>query len=288
MPSTFNTTGDQWKAAAGYLAIAIAPLLLGVGASIGKPYFAVGTVLVVFTLARLVFGPYEGPPPWTERVSWWLDRLPLLYAVLLAATMGYLLSVLARDNLSPGDIAGWSLSLWVTLTFATCVAHDLLHRRSKDYRVAGHVLAGIAGYPVLGYDHSRHHARPGNTAAAEWPRIDESVWQFSARRLPDELMGCSRPSNERRWIVHWRTPEPPSQEDVGMLHFYPHRAAVTPCWHCSRYVGMLYARSAARCQLQPAVRSQPAHGCAFFEREPGADDELGPPVDSDLLVPLRA
>ena len=27
----------------------------------------------------------------------------------------------------------------------------------------------------------------------------------------------------------------------------------------------------------PAVCSQPQHGCSSFQREPGADDELGPP-----------
>lgn len=52
-----------------------------------------------------------------------------------------------------------------------------------------------------------------------------------------------------------------------------------PCWHCHHYVAML-ACGAASCSLQlgPRVRSQPERGCSAFEREPGADDEPGPPA----------
>lgn len=52
-----------------------------------------------------------------------------------------------------------------------------------------------------------------------------------------------------------------------------------PCWHCSRFETMLYAGSAALCSLSngPRVRAQPARGCASFVREPGTDDEPGPP-----------
>lgn len=51
-----------------------------------------------------------------------------------------------------------------------------------------------------------------------------------------------------------------------------------PCWHCHHYVAMLICGAAA-CSLRlgPRVRSQPERGCASFEREPGADDEPGPP-----------
>lgn len=67
-----------------------------------------------------------------------------------------------------------------------------------------------------------------------------------------------------------------------MLHsmnFWPTSNAYRPCWHCTRFAGMLYAGSAAACTLPggPRVRSMPGGGCVCWEREPGADDEPGPP-----------
>ena len=53
-----------------------------------------------------------------------------------------------------------------------------------------------------------------------------------------------------------------------------------PCWHCRFFVAMAYQGTAARCSQPggPVVRSQPQHGCSSYQREPGTDDEPGPPV----------
>jgi hypothetical protein len=47
------------------------------------------------------------------------------------------------------------------------------------------------------------------------------------------------------------------------------------CWHC-RHWGGIYARVHGLCNRpgNPRVQAMPAMGCAFFEREPGADDDL--------------
>ena len=54
-----------------------------------------------------------------------------------------------------------------------------------------------------------------------------------------------------------------------------------PCWHCTRFAGLLYQGTAAACGYPggPRVRSQPAHGCAFWERE------VGPPAGVRVLPP---
>ena len=80
-------------------------------------------------------------------------------------------------------LLGLGLSLWMTLLFGTCVAHELIHRRDKRQAMLGHMLAGICGYPALGMEHLAHHARPGDTRLAEYPLKDESVWQFAWRRM---------------------------------------------------------------------------------------------------------
>jgi hypothetical protein len=57
-------------------------------------------------------------------------------------------------------------------------------------------------------------------------------------------------------------------------HFTPWTADLRPCWHCSRFGGLLYDGAAASCSLVngPKVRAVPERGCSAFEREVGADD----------------
>jgi hypothetical protein len=52
---------------------------------------------------------------------------------------------------------------------------------------------------------------------------------------------------------------------------------------------MLYSGSAARCSLPnaPRVRSMPSGGCAFWLREPGTDDEPGPPGVLEAQAALK-
>lgn len=141
--------------------------------------------MLVFPLLRVVFGavPPGDAPAWHEWITAALDQLSFGYSTALAIGATSLLLRLNQHAPSVAEAFGWTLSLWVTMLFATCVAHDLLHRRSRAGRLLGHVLAGVSGYPLLGYEHNRHHNLPGNTAAAEWPREDETVWRFALRRL---------------------------------------------------------------------------------------------------------
>jgi fatty acid desaturase len=88
------------------------------------------------------------------------------------------------------------LSLWMTALFGTCVVHELIHRRSNTQAVAGYVLAGATGYPILGAEHLAHHARPGSVELAEVPAAQESLWSFAGRRLrriAREQLGAGAP-----------------------------------------------------------------------------------------------
>ena len=78
-----------------------------------------------------------------------------------------------------------------------------------------------------------------------------------------------------------RSPQahPPSHRAVilAAIRFTPHTAVERACWHCRHYLALVYQGSAVRCALPPGIRATPARGCAFWEREVGADDEPGPP-----------
>lgn len=55
-----------------------------------------------------------------------------------------------------------------------------------------------------------------------------------------------------------------------------------PCWHCTAFDGMTNQGTCALCRRPGCarVRSLPALGCCAWEREPGTDDEPGPPPEA--------
>ena len=69
------------------------------------------------------------------------------------------------------------------------------------------------------------------------------------------------------------------------MYFTPHINSPHACWHCTHFLALAHQDTAAKCGLLPGIRAMPERGCAFWEREVGADDEHGPSVSAD--VPRR-
>ncbi|MCW5658810.1 MAG: fatty acid desaturase [Burkholderiaceae bacterium] len=177
---------SQITFAAGYLAVFLMPALLALGVWAHRPYLAFGTALLMFPLARAVFGGFDRTEPvlWDERIATVLHRLPVAYGGALLAAMLVVVVLLSLGWVDTAASAvGLGLSLWMTLLFATCPAHELVHRRNRVEASTGWLIAGLAGYPALGLEHLTHHGRYGDTQNAEWPRVTESVWHFAARRM---------------------------------------------------------------------------------------------------------
>lgn len=65
---------------------------------------------------------------------------------------------------------------------------------------------------------------------------------------------------------------------MNFKQFSPH-GIPRPCWHCASFVAMIYGGTAALCNRPGAVpvQAQPRDGCAFWVRQPGADDEMSAP-----------
>lgn len=72
---------------------------------------------------------------------------------------------------------------------------------------------------------------------------------------------------------------------MSHLHFSPHTHGDRACWHCQHFGAMVYSGTAAWCARPGAVpvTAAPARGCAFWSREPGADDEAGPPPPREIV-----
>lgn len=52
-----------------------------------------------------------------------------------------------------------------------------------------------------------------------------------------------------------------------------------PCWHCRDFVALVAGGVHAMCVGKHGrhVEANPARGCTWWQREPGIDDEPGPP-----------
>ncbi|MEJ8838119.1 fatty acid desaturase [Ramlibacter sp. AN1133] len=197
---------NQLSFASGFATMFLVPGLLLLGILFDAPSLAFGMVMFVLPLARPLFGKLDpgSTPLWSERIATVLEALPLVYAgVLSAAVCVVLRYVASSEALDLAHSLGLGLSLWVTMLFATCVAHALIHRKATGQTMVGHYIAGVAGYPVLGHEHLRHHARPGDTVSAEWPRVGESVWHFAARRAVAILRSAYSPGS-----AFWSDPAP--------------------------------------------------------------------------------
>ena len=180
------------------------------GSAIDRPWLAFGVVIVVFPMARVVFGalPPVGAPEWRESVATSLDHLPVAFAVVMPALVLWgLTHAVDSIGIDAGASIGTALSLWMTLLFGTCVAHELIHRRDRRQAMLGYALAGFCGYPALGMEHLAHHARPGDTRLAEYPLRSESLWRFVARRLNRVGVDLFRPG-AAVWSPRIRLPNP--------------------------------------------------------------------------------
>ena len=200
----------QCMAAAGYLSIFLVPALFLTGSAIDRPWLAFGVVIIVFPMARMVFGalPAAGSPEWRESVATALDHLPVAFAVFMPVVVLWGLAHSADAiGVGAGAAVGTALSLWMTLLFGTCVAHELIHRRDGRQALLGYALAGFCGYPALGMEHLAHHARPGDTCLAEYPLRSESLWRFTSRRLRRVGMDLFGPG-AAVWNPRVRLPNP--------------------------------------------------------------------------------
>lgn len=201
---------EQCLAAGGYLSIFIAPALLVIGIEVDKPLLAFGAVVVLYPLARAVFGEVdESPPGWLEATSTFLHQLPRVYAACLPVALFWL--PVRHRGIAVDDaqfLLSAGASLWITLVLSTCVAHELIHRRSDADARLGRWLAAMAGYPLLAFEHLAHHLRAGDVTRAEAPAMGESVWAYAARRqyivlraAIDLLLGRAGSERARRALI---------------------------------------------------------------------------------------
>ncbi|UUX95366.1 fatty acid desaturase [Aquabacterium sp. J223] len=198
--------------ASGFLCILVAPSMLMIGIAVDTPILAFAVIMIGLPLLRPLTGPLPDEPiQWRESIATALHLLPVAYGALLISTITFVLHELRTHGIpSFGYGMAIGLSLWLILLLSTCVAHELIHQRQRLHCWLGVALAGFAGYPLLHQEHFGHHARPGDTEGAAWPRTHESACSFAARRIKVTVMEAYGPASPL-WL------RPPSTRATSAL-----------------------------------------------------------------------
>jgi alkane 1-monooxygenase len=194
--------------AMGYGVGLLPPLLLWLGFVFDLQALAFLVLIGVFPLLRALLG--DAKPALQQYGEWTATALHYFPYVLAVGYVASLVDVLVRmagRPLASDDLPAYGVSIWAVNMFASCVAHDLLHRREVSARLLGRVLAGMVLYPLLEHEHRRHHLRPGDIVHAEWPARHETAWGFSCRRFRSTLIFAWRVERTKGEFSGWQWPE---------------------------------------------------------------------------------
>jgi len=175
---------EQAMMALAYLFVFLPIVVMVVGHELGFQWGSLILFFVILPVLRTVTGDLDKEPPlWTEFWSKFLAALPLGYSgVFVLFFLWVIVELGAGRPASTLDRVGFVSGLLLTFALASCVAHELVHRKKVWHRRMGHLLTALGGYPFFGYEHIAHHASPRDHEKAHCPRVDESIWSFAFRR----------------------------------------------------------------------------------------------------------
>jgi fatty acid desaturase len=171
--------------ALGFSAIFLPPLLLVAGRVVEFDWLLPLFFFVGIPALRPIFGslPEGGIRDWTDRERRVLELMPRLYVIPLALVVSFCLWTLNNGlDKYPLQQIGFALAMLVLGGVASCVAHDLMHRRREVDRILARLIMSLVFYPFFVDEHLEHHQLSRDTDSAHCPRNDESFWTFVFRR----------------------------------------------------------------------------------------------------------
>lgn len=180
-------TRNFYIKAVGFALCPLVPLLPIVGHSNGTTWLTPLVVFIVFPIAGLLIGDDKSAPPKDIAATPWLrtylEALPLVFVPIWIFGLGWGANVLANSEFSPWEIGGMLFSMAIISAFATCVAHELQHRKGELDRAVARIIMAICGYGHLLIEHLHHHATVGDSDIGGTPRKGEASYHFVVRNV---------------------------------------------------------------------------------------------------------
>jgi alkane 1-monooxygenase len=169
--------------AAGFLLMLVIPFLGPAACSLGRWWLAPAVIFVGVPLADAVIGADRTNEAGREtrwRAYFW--AIPHLYVVCWLGALACAADRL-QHGAAGGDTAGLVLGIGIASAFATCAAHELLHRHGSLDQWAARVTMAMCAYGHFVVEHLHHHANLGRVECGTVPRVGESLWSFVLRNI---------------------------------------------------------------------------------------------------------
>lgn len=187
--------------AAGFLMMPAIPMLAPLGYSIHLPWLASIVIFIAVPLFDMVIGVDKTNPIGQQRFNRWdgyFYWIPHLYVASWLICFAWLINLLVNETLPPMTVAGLTIAIGLSSSFATCAAHELLHRGTFfDYWVARIVMA-ICAYGHFNVEHLHHHATAGIQEAGTVPCRGEGLYAFIWRNFKFSLGNSFRVEEDIR------------------------------------------------------------------------------------------
>jgi alkane 1-monooxygenase len=137
------------------------------------------------------------PPP--DRPEWTPDLILVLHVVVNTLAIGTLLYGVATGKLPNWRVRDAALSTGINSGISgIVVAHELIHRRSRSWRLAGLWNLLLVNYTHFSIEHVQgHHKHVGTRHDPSTARPGESLYTFLFRSIPQQFVAALRIEADR-------------------------------------------------------------------------------------------
>ena len=158
------------------------PLLGPIGHWIVFPCLSPATIFVAVPWLDFVVGEdLTNRGPTSSRWDRYHYALPHAYVVLWLLCLAWTGYELDMPNLASVDRAGLLVAAGIASAFATCAAHELVHRGRHSDQWAARIAMAMVCYGHFVVEHLHHHATAGRVEQGTVPRPGETMYGFIVR-----------------------------------------------------------------------------------------------------------
>ena len=178
-------TGDCTRTvvkAAGFSLMLLVPLLGPIGHWLGCWWLSPLVIFGLVPLGDLVvgedrtnLGSYR--PGWGAAYYW---LIPQAYVLVWLGCLWWTAEQLTKGASGVGA-AGIVVAAGIGSAFATCAAHEMLHRGSAIDFWSARIAMSMCAYGHFVIEHLHHHATVGRVECGTVPRVGEPMWRFIVR-----------------------------------------------------------------------------------------------------------
>jgi alkane 1-monooxygenase len=169
--------------ACAYLASMMPMLLVLLGFYWGAHWLVPFFFFVELPLLRMAIGHDRVSGIRSDAVSGaWLNYLlwlPRCYTLVWLALLGWSIYVLGTSSLSPLNLFGFAVSMWIIYSLNLAVAHELVHSHHAIDRGLARILSATSGYWHFADEHRSHHATNGSAQLVDAAPMHMHVYRYA-------------------------------------------------------------------------------------------------------------